>query len=561
MDAVELEKRKQDRARKRYSFSFGALRRSSTQSFNQITPDPLRRSISISSPSLLDDQLRQDLPFQLTNSIYNNQVYAEKKNTSYALSQSLDQSLQQSSTRVTLDNGRELVVPTLVVKCCTFILTNELLEGIFRVNASLKKIKQMETAIALKLEMGHDFKFEDLVDPSTDIDEVNSYDVAMILKRYLNNLKDFAVDHHNYSKLVKNHESLNSEKDNITTSQSHHSVASTSNSQFSEHSDSTTSTNCSEADRSNIELVLSTDAKDLSLNLRSLKLNLLTYILSFLHKLTLSESVTSKTKMSSLNLSKIFQPSLFEFKVEKQSSTENLLDFYKVNELILWRWIDNFDYLDRCIMREKSSSISSEPLHETIPEPEEITIPEAEATKFTPIQLPKLDISALERKQRRRSLFNYRSFSSPVVGTTEAVRQPQEEIKQSRLKRLPTMIFGSSYSLKSKLQAPVEKSESEQSDFQPIVVPRKSDLIPRTLVIPESSLASVSRTARLRKRFTYGFDSFKSSKKEIVEEPTINMTSSNDIGLQKKPLYGQDLMFNQSPRNSPKLEQSEAFVN
>ncbi|ODV96062.1 hypothetical protein PACTADRAFT_49480, partial [Pachysolen tannophilus NRRL Y-2460] len=343
---------------KRYSLNLGNLRRSSSST---------KVPISTSAITIDTSTATKNLQPINTNELFNGgNFYSLRKRNSYSLSTNLKESLEQSSQKFVI-RDLKVTVPTLVHKCCQFILENELLEGLFRINSSLKKIKYLESKIHESLNDNHDFEFMELLDntkkndPNT-MDELNSYDVSMVLKRYLNNLDHYLINKELYGKLVKNHNGGNTAIESPDSLQSFGSCLTSATavetySPFSSRtslvSDDSTNTSCSVGNVVKTETqlskdvtitsMLSADAKLLVSSLPLESLNLLIYLLDHLSSLINLKDFTEITKMSSITLSKIFQISIFEYSNEINDSADNLLNFYKKNEEILRNWIENFD--------------------------------------------------------------------------------------------------------------------------------------------------------------------------------------------------------------------------
>ncbi|GME87880.1 unnamed protein product [Ambrosiozyma monospora] len=133
-----------------------------------------------------------------------------------SFSSSSARSTSTSSNSSTSSAPVSLIVPTIVHKCCEFLLADEPHEGIFRINGSVKKIKMIEEKIdtvgAVNFNF-HDCKLHleaTSTTPEEDT-EPNAYDVAMILKRWLSNLDQGLVSDDVHRLLKDEYLNLNQE--------------------------------------------------------------------------------------------------------------------------------------------------------------------------------------------------------------------------------------------------------------------------------------------------------------------------------------------------------------
>ncbi|OUM55824.1 hypothetical protein BVG19_g5425 [[Candida] boidinii] len=104
---------------------------------------------------------------------------------------SLNQELHRNHIDYQIENGLNLTIPTLVYKCCDFILNNDPIQGTFRLNGSIKKIKKMESKLKDENSSIKDLDFSNIA--SFDLNDfedssITVIDVAMILKRFVNNI-------------------------------------------------------------------------------------------------------------------------------------------------------------------------------------------------------------------------------------------------------------------------------------------------------------------------------------------------------------------------------------
>lgn len=101
-------------------------------------PSGSRQSLAISAPIAVEkpDIIQSELQTESQTSLST----IESQYT-YPLGKDLNACLKESYTDSQLSEGLNVRVPRLVHECCAFIDENEPLEGIFRVNGYIKKVK------------------------------------------------------------------------------------------------------------------------------------------------------------------------------------------------------------------------------------------------------------------------------------------------------------------------------------------------------------------------------------------------------------------------------------
>lgn len=251
----------------------------------------------------------------------------------------------------------DLIVPTIVKKCVDFLEANEPMEGIFRINGSIRKIKRIETQIR---QQGID-KFE-FATCTVDGEAPNVYDVAMVLKRWMSTL------------------------DNSLVTPEVNSVL-----------------------KSEPKVTVSPSLQTLPVE----NVNLLLFILDFLNRLSSPETV-KLTRMNASNLAKIFQLTVFksdDLTVAHplfaaglpNNSSESLLQGYKLNEELLGDWIINyptvFASLQPIVLEKRAELVSK-----------------INQTPRTRPEHSLLEVPHSEKASRRRSM--YKSLSSVFTNSS-----------------------------------------------------------------------------------------------------------------------------------------------
>ncbi|CDK29569.1 unnamed protein product [Kuraishia capsulata CBS 1993] len=234
-------------------------------------------------------------------------------------------------------------VPVIVERCCRHIAASEKPDGLFRVNGSVKTVRATEQILA--------------ADVAYSFDGLNSYDISMLLKRYLS----FA------DPLVP-------------------------------RAISETLKNIAENGSGNIELYAATLAQ-----IPTRKVHTLLYVLHFLHALALPE-VVLQTRMTPHNLAKIFQLSLFRFEITGNMSAEDLMGSCRVFEETLQCWIEDFESLFTAVCAR-------------LREVPEVKLPVHYESRARSLE----SLHVTKRKNRRLSLFLDRSVSASASILEEPV--------------------------------------------------------------------------------------------------------------------------------------------
>ncbi|VEU23837.1 DEKNAAC104944 [Brettanomyces naardenensis] len=347
----------------------------------------------------------------------------------------LSNELRKSNSLVDVDQGLQLIVPTIALKCVEFLESRDPVEGIFRINGSIRKMRHIEAAI--EKEGIANFNFDTF--KLNDGDAPNCYDVAMVLKRWLANLENGLITPQTNAKLKRDRQSLQNsfdeaeENDHLdgdgdvtmadisTTTVVVHAESRTLDPAASENmqmSSSPISSTISTLEDTKNDLKSPKDPKDLLtrrlIELPIENLHLFLYLLGFLNRLT-DDSIVKTTKMAASNLAKIFQLSFFKsddltrwnpiFTGTGNQSSESLLEGYKVNEELLCGWIDSYQQI--CANLKDTILDRKEDLEELLSRP-------VEADKVpppAPSTAPASTIS-FDKASKRRSMFGYRSFSN-----------------------------------------------------------------------------------------------------------------------------------------------------
>ncbi|KAG7810356.1 hypothetical protein KL921_002851 [Ogataea angusta] len=376
--------------------------------FKSFTSDRNLKRFSISGPTLRVDTSFSEAsaPADLSAGSRRDSVLAPPLATPLAGGHMLENEAKRSSVRLEVAD-MTLVVPTLVHKCCQFILDQGPKEGIFRINGSIKKIKKIESLIR---EHGIDsFDFDtcrvENVDNSEDT-APNAYDAAMVLKRWLSNLADGLITL-DVSKSLKTvaespQEVPIPDETEDATPTTEEASQTESEDAFSLSSYKTIPTSIEDTDKEKESLE----------NLPLVNLHLFIYLLSFLNKLA-QPDICDITKMPSSNLAKIFQMSFFKVddlqpQLASTTSTDDLLQNYKANERLLQNWITSYDELAAKLRSFVADN--QEKLKETLASPlveESLAMPKLRNRSVTE-----------DKQQKRRSLFGYRSLSNALSSRT-----------------------------------------------------------------------------------------------------------------------------------------------
>ncbi|TID15042.1 hypothetical protein CANINC_004713 [Pichia inconspicua] len=314
----------------------------------------------------------------------------------------LDNELKLSHCSVSIENI-VLIIPTIIQKCCNYILSNPHVEGLFRMNGSIKQIKIIELELSKNLE-SYDFTS----DPSTSV-----HDVAVVLKRWISKLDDGLLtpmvidtltmnqrrlfDEELFSDLDDNDEKTDEAFSELTSNNNNENISNTPNLLLADFNalESITKTDSLvenndlgdvNIDNSIVDMTNSIDLINSPLKTDSINtperhrpylydynspysssliklpienLHLVLFILHFLNTLS-QPQISNITKMHSNNLAKVFQLNFFK-SVDltfgtKSFSTEDLKSSYSNNEQLLTNLIDNIPI----ILKDVSNFISNE---------------------------------------------------------------------------------------------------------------------------------------------------------------------------------------------------------
>ncbi|KAG7719638.1 hypothetical protein KL949_001217 [Ogataea haglerorum] len=372
--------------------------------FKSFTSDRNLKRFSISGPTLSVDTSFSEVgaPADVSAGSRRSSILATPLATPLAAGHSLENEAKRSSVQLEIAD-MTLVVPTLVHKCCQFILSQGPKQGIFRINGSIKKIKKIESLIR---EQGIDsFDFStcrvENIDNSEDT-APNAYDAAMVLKRWLSNLADGLITldvSRSLKAAVESPQEVPALDEAEDVTQTTEEASQTeSEDAFSLSSYKTIPTSVEDTDKEKESLE----------SLPLVNLHLFIYLLSFLNKLA-QPDICDITKMPSSNLAKIFQMSFFKVddlqpQLASTTSTDDLLQNYKANERLLQNWITSYDELAAKLRAFVTNN--QQKLKETLASP---LVEES-------LVMPKLrNRSATEDKQqKRRTLFGYRSLSNAL---------------------------------------------------------------------------------------------------------------------------------------------------
>lgn len=309
------------------------------------------------------------------------QFSSSTPNLSPKVTKYIDSELKVSHRSVQL-NGITFYIPTIVYKCCDFIRKNEPVEGLFRMNGSIKQVNLIESELQKNIDT-----CEFANDPATTV-----HDVAVVLKRWISKLddglitadvcnsltqvqKEFSLsdypsefedeeeEEHLYleaedsldnidEKLINMDQSFNltdsPTKSTKSSSKSTKSDAKSINSTKKTSKDIPTPVDAAAVAKQKDETVLDSCYASSLIKLPIENLHLLLYLLHFLHYLAQPE-ISNITKMHTSNLAKVFQLNFFK-SVDltigtKSFSTEDLKTSYLMNEELLTSMIQDVDVI------------------------------------------------------------------------------------------------------------------------------------------------------------------------------------------------------------------------
>lgn len=249
----------------------------------------------------------------------------------------IDSELRMSNTQVNIDNAT-FIIPTYVHKCCQYIKNNDPIEGLFRMNGSIKQVNIIEAGLSKNL---NNYNFND--DKYTTL-----HDVAVVLKRWISKLdeglitadvcagltqqKNVLLDYP--SDAEEDEEEEEEELIDMTHSYSIEESPLKLSTPVMKSPDTMITPNLN---INNSTAIGSSYASNLAkLPIENLHLTL--YLLDFLNYLSKPE-ISSITKMHTANLAKVFQLNFFK-SIDltfgtKSFSTEDLKNSYIVNEELL----------------------------------------------------------------------------------------------------------------------------------------------------------------------------------------------------------------------------------
>lgn len=367
----------------------------------------------------------------------------------------LDEELRSSNSEVQLADDIKLVVPTIVKKCIDFLEEHDPVEGVFRINGSIRKIKIIESAI--KHQGIDDFNFDSFQPEGEDLP--NCYDVAMVLKRWLANLENGLITPQTSKKLkddmkAKGEDCFDEEErlgydycrakggrsasDSLASGKAGYDesdiVKATVVLEVSKVDNDSSETLSSASTIKNDSDVVSAASTLAGLPVQNL--NLFVYLVNFLSRLSTKEMVQI-TKMTASNLAKIFQLSFFKsddllsrpFCTSTSlltQTSDSLLHGYRVNERLLLRWIQQCDSLTKelqSVVKARDSEMTM--LLAEKPKKQEDAISSESIYTHSSLASHSARGSTIPRS---RSMFGRRSFSNMFSASTFSLaRKPSTD--------------------------------------------------------------------------------------------------------------------------------------
>lgn len=397
-----------------------------------------------SASSLSYGSSRKVVSSPCTGLVLNNATLIASAPSACTIFNRLDNELRKSYSEVDFCDGCKVTVPTIVSRCIQFLEFRDPVEGVFRINGSIRKIKSIETAIQRQ---GIDsFRFEDFTFENNETP--NCYDVAMVLKRWLANLENGLITSQINAKLKRDRMSskddmfdeadepreeeqntsraTREEEDTTLVDLSTNTVLIRDQNSYRPHNTLLSNT-ISDSPNSSMVSSVTTDSdsnspKFYDFTARRLSelpienLHLFLYLLKFLNRMT-ADSIVHITKMTATNLAKIFQLSFFKSDdlLSKSvftntdcitQSSEDLLQSYKTNEEILHNLISAYPNLCKDLIPT---------LRKREHEMEDLLTHPADPLSKVPIARPSMGHSKslmLDKASKRKSMFGYRSFSN-----------------------------------------------------------------------------------------------------------------------------------------------------
>ena len=289
-------------------------------------------------------------------------------NLAHKTSKYIDSELRASHSKVNVGgkNIVSLTVPTILHKCCDFIINTPPIEGLFRMNGSIKQVNQIEMDLAANID-SYSFKNDH---PAAILD------IAVVLKRWIAKLDDGVITAdvcHLLTQIQKESKNIeypsevdDDDDDDIESIIDMENTVSISpvkqQHQCQSQLNDITSAPESEPDEpvKPVEVTVSSSTPITSRRpstmpayksyyssaLRTLpieNLHLLLYLLDVLYKLS-DPQISTITKMHTSNLAKVFQLNIFRsvdlITSLKSFSTEDLKSSYNSNEELLTHLIE-----------------------------------------------------------------------------------------------------------------------------------------------------------------------------------------------------------------------------
>lgn len=278
------------------------------------------------------------------------------------------------------ENTLQIYTPQYALKCCEFILSNGIVEGIFRMNGSIRNVSSMEKKLAND-SLPLNWRFLLLKDNQTVEDPetvfVTPHDVATLLKRWISRIEGGIITKnvgHKINNLLllsdSNGYSIDGKSEHATTPTDtpitiNNPLFDTPKQQVYNYEDDDylkTPTDEKPNEFKNINdneipIRASNRIPELYINLLSKlpiqNLHLLVYLLSVFNKFNNVE-VIKKTRMDSSNIAKMMQLSIFNTDGLVKESKDNFSSMESFSELktiydnfekVLTNWIEFYDHL------------------------------------------------------------------------------------------------------------------------------------------------------------------------------------------------------------------------
>ena len=370
-----------------------------------------RRSFSLNSTAISNNNQKSIPANSNSNSRPNSTFFSNSQfssstpnlNQNKILTKYIDSELIIANYTFKYNDKIDLIIPTIVFKCCDYILNNPPVEGLFRMNGSIKQVNQIESELYKNL-LNYKFNSNNLT---------TVLDVAVILKRWIAKLDDgiitadvsnllskikgnsFNIDYPSeiednnesesdnsnsinnnnipISNDISDNESLIDMTNSINLNDSpikevHNGISHIENQNQNQNQDQDTNENL-EKINNDIPIIIQPSRNDYksiySIALKKLpieNLHLLLYLLNFLNIIS-REEFSEITKMHASNLAKVFQLNFFKsvdlMTSTKSFSTEDLKFSYLTNEELLTNLI-----LESSIIIDDLSDFIKSELHQ-----------------------------------------------------------------------------------------------------------------------------------------------------------------------------------------------------